>query len=90
MKKKNIPKGHRRKEHVPRVNRRISADPMPKINTIEGEKCVMVMKPCKKCKSYQPINNFYFKSLKFRKKFDDNDPRSRRTYCAPCWDEVNK
>jgi hypothetical protein len=84
------PKGHRRKENVPVVCRKVSRNQMPTINTIEGEKRVVILKPCKKCKTFQPINNFYFKSKKFAQKYGENDLRSRRVYCAPCWDETNR
>jgi hypothetical protein len=88
--KKNLSKGRRRKENVPVVNRMISRNQMPKINTIEGKKHVMILKSCKKCRSFQPINNFYFKSKKFAQRYDENDIRSRRTYCVSCWDETNR
>ena len=92
MRKKSAkqPKGHRRKENVPVVCRKTSRNQMPSINTIDGVKRVVILKPCRKCKTFQPINNFYFKSKKFAKKYGENDVRSRRTYCAPCWDEVSR
>ena len=92
MKKKKLPKGLRRRENIPVVHRKISRDPMPKINTIEGEQRVMILKGCNSCKTFQPINNFYFISASKRKKYgyDDNDPRSRENDCCYCWDEANQ
>lgn len=90
MKSEKLPIGHRRRENIPVVHRKISHDPMPKINTIEGEQRVMILKSCRKCKSFQPINNFYCKSASKRKVrgYDDNDPKSLENICVVCWDEA--
>ena len=80
---------NKRKAHVPRVHRKVSRNPIPYINTVEGPMHVIVTKHCNRCRTVQPINNFYFKSNRDSKKFDENDARSRRHICIPCWDELN-
>lgn len=81
---------NRRKHNTARVYRKVSEDPRPLINTVEGPMYILIPKHCKSCKTVQPLDNFYFKSFGKRKKYEDTDPRSRENECIVCWDERNK
>ena len=79
---------NKRKDHISRVYRRVSENPKPVVNTVFGEEHVMVTKYCPKCKTVHPLDNFYFESKRDLKNKNENDPKSRRKYCIPCYDET--
>lgn len=79
----------KRTDHISRVYRKVSTDPKPLINTINGPAYIMISKHCQSCKTMQPLNNFYFISESKMKKYgyDENDAKSRENICITCWDK---
>ena len=82
---------NKRTNHISRVHRKVSTNPMPLIHTIDGPAHIMILKHCQSC-TMQPLDNFYFISKSKMKKYGyhENDVRSRENICITCWDKNNE
>lgn len=79
----------RRKRHISRVSRILPINCKETINTVFGEREIILTKGCAVCQTVQPIGNFYAKAMKSRKgkTAEELTAKDMEWMCISCWDE---